>query len=145
MLCITEATGCKLYTRESEAKTHCKAKTLVLPLNQYHALYYQFYEKETTRAMVGLQGLHTCNALQCSNVSCSIGLKSFCPWCFKLGANTETIATHLREVHYQLAITCDICKAFASMWVQVILKHCSGCKVKSHKKKSKVKEQEKPS
>ena len=53
------------------------------------------------------------------------------------------IATHLREVHYWLAITCDICKAFVSMLAQVILEHCSGCKVKSHKKKSKVKEQEK--
>ena len=57
----------------------------------------------------------------------------------------ETIATHLREVHYWLAITCNICKAFASMSAQIILEHHSGCKVKSHKKKSKAKEQEKAS
>ena len=57
----------------------------------------------------------------------------------------ETITTHLREVHYQLAITCEICKAFASMLVQIVLEHHSGCKVKSHKKKSKAEEQEKAS
>ena len=57
----------------------------------------------------------------------------------------ETIATHLREVHYQLAIICDICKTFASTSAQIILEHHSGCKVKSHKKKSKVKDQEKAS
>ena len=56
----------------------------------------------------------------------------------------ETITTHLREVHYQLAVTCNICKAFVSMSAQVFLEHCSGCKVKLHKKISKVKEQEKP-
>ena len=95
--------------------------------------------------MVDLQGLHMSDAFWSSNVSISVGLKSFYPWCFKLGGNMETIATHLREVHYQLAIACDICKAFASMSVQIILEHCSGCKVKLHKKKSMGKEQEKAS
>ena len=94
--------------------------------------------------MVGLQGLHTNDTSQCSNVSSSVGLKLFFPWCFKLGANTEMISTHLKEVHYWLAIVCDICKTFASMMVQLILEHHSGWKVKSQKKKSKVKEQEKP-
>ena len=117
LLLITKATGCKIYTRELEAETHGRAKTLVLLLKQYHAHYYKFYEKGTTRAMVGLQELHTSDTFQCSNVSASVGLKLFCPWCF----NTETIATHLREVHCELAITCDICKAFASMSVQIIL------------------------
>ena len=51
----------------------------------------------------------------------------------------ETIATHLREVDYWLAIVCDICKAFASMSAQIILKHCS-----SHTKRSPG-DQEKPS
>ena len=92
-----------------------------------------FYEKGTTRVMVGLQGLHTSNALCCSNVSTSVGLKSFCPWCFKPGGNMETIATHLWEVHYWLTIICNGCKAFASMSVQIILEHCLGCKVKSQK------------
>ena len=144
-LCIVEATGSKIYTRESEAKTHGRAKTLVLLLKQYHAHYYWFYEKGTTRAMVGLQGLHTSNAFQCSNMSASVGRKSFCPWCFKIGGNTETIAINLTEVHYQLAITSDICKTFASMLAQIILEHHSQCKVKLHKKKSKVKDQEKTS
>ena len=131
--CISEATGSKIYTRELETETHGRVKTLVLSLKQYHVQYYQFYEKWTTRAMVG------------SNMSASVGLNSFCPWCFKLGGNTETIAIHLREVHYQLAITCDICKSFASMLVQIILEHHSTCKAKSHKKKSKAIEQEKAS
>ena len=55
----------------------------------------------------------------------------------------ETIATHFREVDYQLAIMCNIYKASASMSAQIVLEQCSRCKVKLHKKKSKVKEQEK--
>ena len=128
MLCITEATGSKIHTRESEAETHGRVKTLVLLLKQYHAHYYQFYEKGTPGAIVGLQGLHMGNVFQCSNMSVSIGLKSFCPWCFKLGGNIEAIATHLREVHYLLDIACNICKPFASMSVQIVLEHHSGCK-----------------
>ena len=54
LLGITEAIGSKICTRELKAKTHDRAKTLVLLLKQYHAHYYQFYEKGTTRAMVGL-------------------------------------------------------------------------------------------
>ena len=41
-----------------------------------------------------------------------VGLKLFCPWCFKLGGNTKTIAIHLTEIHYLLAIACDICQLF---------------------------------
>ena len=65
--------------------------------------------------MVGLQGLHMSEALKCPSISAGMGLKSFCPWCFKLGGNMETITIHLCEVHYQMAIVCDICQAFASM------------------------------
>ena len=83
LLHIPEATGSKIYTRESEAKTHDRAKTLVLSLKQYHIHYYQFYEKGTTRAMVGLQGLYMSDAFQCSNMSASVGLRSFIPWCFQ--------------------------------------------------------------
>ena len=43
------------------------------------------------------------------------------------------IATNLREVYYQLAITCDLCKSFASMSVQSILEHHSGYKAKCTK------------
>ena len=50
LLQIAEAAGSKIYTRELEAETHGRAKTLVLLLKQYHAHYYQFYEKGTTRA-----------------------------------------------------------------------------------------------
>ena len=71
------------------------------------------------------------------------------------------IATHVREVHYRLAIMCDLCKSFVSMSAQSFLDHCSGCKAKcakecaeqeghekakkSHKEKSKAYVQEKTS
>ena len=154
------ATDSQIYTRDSEAKAHCWAKTLVLLLKQCHACYYCFYEKGMTRAMVGLQGLHLSDAFRCYSMSSSVGLKSFCPWCFKLGGNTEMIATHPREVHYQLAITFTLLKSFTSMSVQSILEHCLCCKAKHmkecaeqeghkvkklHKKRSKVWEQEKAS
>ena len=85
-----------------------------------------------------------------SIISYSVGLKSFCPWCLKLGRNTEMKATNLSEVYYRMMITCDLCKAFSSMYTQGILDHHSGCnakytkecaeqeghkKVKSHKRK----------
>ena len=104
LLHIATATNSQIYTRDLEAEAHGWVKTLVLLLKQYHAHHYHFYEKGMTRAMVGLQGLHSNNAFRCSNVSSSVGLKSFCPWCLKLGGNTEMIATYLREVHYQLVL-----------------------------------------
>ena len=134
-------------------------KTLVLLLKQYHTHYYHVYEKGTTRAMVGLQGLHLSNTFRCSNISSSVGLKIILPLVVQMGGNTETIATHLMEVHYQLAIAWDLCKLFTSMSAQNILEHCSRCKAKCTKecadqeryemkkshKKSKVQEQEKAS
>ena len=99
-------------------------------LKQYHACYYWLYEKGTTRAMVGLQGLHLSDVFRHSNISSSVGLKSFCPWCFKPRGNTEMVATHLTEVHYSLAFTCDLCTLFASMSTKSILDHCPGCKTK---------------
>ena len=126
-----------IFIPESQRQTHSKAKALVLSLKQYHAHYYRFYEKGTTRAMVGLQGLHMGDAFWCSNISAGVKLKSFSPWCFKLGGNTDTISVHLREVHYCLAFACDLCYLFTSMSVQVVLEHHSRCMVRSHKKKSK--------
>ena len=150
LLHIAVATGSQIYTRDLEAKAHGQARTLVLSLKQYHTNY--FYEKRMTRVMVGLQGLHSRDAFRCSNI------KSFSPWHFKLGGNTEMIATHLREVHYWLAIACDLCKLFIHISMQSVLEHCSGCKVNhtkecaeqegceaknSHKKKSKCESRKK--
>ena len=118
LLHVAEAIGSKIYTRESEAETHSPANALVLSLKQFHTHYYRLYEKGTTRAMVCLQDLHTSDAFQHLNISASMGLKSFCPWCFIFGGNTETITTHLSEVHYRLAIACNACWAFASMSVR---------------------------
>ena len=142
---ITEATSSKIHTRESEAKTHERVRNMELLLKQYHTHHYWFYEKGMTRVIVGLQRLHFSDVFWCSNVTASVGLKSFCPWWFKFGGNTETIATNLREVHCWKAIACDLCKAFASMLAQIILEHCLGCKVTLHKKKSKAKKQAKAS
>ena len=97
------------------AGTHGPAKALVLSLKQFHAHFCRLYKKGTTGAMVGLQGLHSTDTFWHPNVSASMDLKSFCPWYFKFRGNTKTIATHLRDVHYRLAIACDICHAFTSM------------------------------
>ena len=86
LLHIAEANNLKIYPVELEATAHGWMKTLVLSLKQYHALYYRLYEKGMTRAMVGLQGLHSSNAFRCSNVSSSVGLKSFCPGVSSWGA-----------------------------------------------------------
>ena len=102
-------------------------------LKKFHVCFYWLYEKGTTHAMVGLQGLHLGIAFRCPNVSASLGLKSFCPWCLKLGGNTKTIAIHLWEVHYRMTIMCDICQAFSSMSTQSILDHHLGCKAKCDK------------
>ena len=154
LLRIAKATVSKIYNRDSEAETHGRVKALVLLLKQHHAYYYRFYEKGTIRAMVGLSRLHSGNTFRHSNVSAGVRLKLFCPWCFKFCGNTETISIHLREVHYWLAIVCNIRSLFASISVQVILEHRVSCKVirstehrvkKSLKKKSKAREQEKAS
>ena len=71
------------------------------------------------------------------NVSASRGLKSFFPWCLKLGGNTKTITVHLREVHYRMAIVYAICLQSTSMNTQSILDHCSGCKAKCNKELAK--------
>ena len=93
---IIKATSSKIYTRKSEAEAQGSAKALVLSLKQFHAHYNRLYEKGTTRAMVGLQGLQSSDTFQHLNVPTSMGLKSFCPWCLKFGQNTETIVTQLR-------------------------------------------------
>ena len=70
LLCRAEATGSK----KSEAETLGQAKALVLSLKQYHTHYYRFYEKGTSRVMVGLQELHMSDAFWHSNVSAEVGL-----------------------------------------------------------------------
>ena len=131
---IAEATGSKIYTRESEMRAISSAKVLVLSLKQFCACFYRLCTKGTTKAMVGFQGLHSSDAFQHPNVLASVGLMSFCPWCFKFRGNTKTIATHLREVHYRLAIACHVCQAFASMSVQVVLEDQPRCRMKLHRK-----------
>ena len=130
LVCIAKATGSKIYTRELEVGTCGPSKALGLFLKQFHAHFYRLYKKGTTRTMVGLQGLHSSKAFLCPHILASMGLKSFCPWYFKFGGNTEMIATHLREVHYRLAIVCNICQTFTSMSVQVALEHGSRYRTK---------------
>ena len=84
LLCITEAIVPKFYHHESETEMERRERKLVLSLKQYYTQFYHFYEKGSTRATVCLQGFHSGDAFHCSNVAASMGLKSFCPWCFKL-------------------------------------------------------------
>ena len=104
LLWIKEATSSKIHPCELEAEVYGRKKTLVQLLNQFHAHFYQLYKKGKTPAMVILQGLHLGNTFRCPNVSASMGLKSFCPWCLKLGGDTKAIAIHSQEVHYRMAI-----------------------------------------
>ena len=59
--------------------------------------------------MVGLQGLHKNDALRCSNVSTSVQLKSFCPWCLKLGGTLKWLLFTLERclIGWQLCATYD--------------------------------------
>ena len=84
LLCIAKATGSKIYTRESAVGTCGQAKALVLSLKQFHANFYRLYEKGITRAMVIHQGLYSSNDFWHPNILASVGLKSFCSWCFKI-------------------------------------------------------------
>ena len=77
-----------------------------------------------------LQGLYLGDALRCLEISTGVGLNSFCPWSFKLGRKTKTIAIHLQEVHYRMAIMCNICQAITSITTQGVLDQHSGCKAK---------------
>ena len=119
-----------IHPWEHKTEVHRRKKTLVQSLKQFQAHFYQFHEKSMTYAMVGLQDLHLGKAFRWPNISATMGLKLFCPWCLKLGADTETIAIHFREVHYWMVIVCNICQVFASMTVQNILDHQMKCKVK---------------
>ena len=75
LLHITEATCSKVHQRGSEAETDGRVKKLVQLLKQNHTQFYCFYEKALTRAIIGLHGLHSNDAFQCSNVAASMGLK----------------------------------------------------------------------
>ena len=96
-----------------------------------------------THAIVSLQGLHLGDSLRCPIIPSGMGLKSFCPWHFKLCGNTEAIFIHLWEVHYQMAIVCDICQMFASMSAQNVLNHQAKYKAKCNKECTECKGHEK--
>ena len=51
---------------------------------------------------------------------CQLGAKVILPLVSKAGGNTKMMAIHLREVHYRMAIMCNICRSFASMYAQSI-------------------------
>ena len=84
LLQIKEATHSTICTWESEAE-----KTLMQSLKQFHTHFYRLYEKGMTQSMVSLQGLNTSDAFRCSNISASMGLKSFFPWCLNLGGTLK--------------------------------------------------------
>ena len=143
LILIKEATHSKVHTWESEAEVHDQKKALVQSLKQFHACFYQLYEKGTTWAMVSLQGLHASDLFRCINVLVGVGIKSFCLWCLKLGGNTETIAIYLREVYYRMAVVCNICQSFTGMNTQHVLDHYSNYKAKCDREHAEQGEQEK--
>ena len=134
LLQIKEATNTKnIHPRELKAGVHRKEKTLVQSLKQFYTHFYWLYKKGMTCAMVSLQGLYSGDAFRCPNIPSGMGLKSFCPWCFKLGGNIETITIHLPEVHYWMAIVCDICQKFAGLSTQNVHTNQAWCKAKCWK------------
>ena len=134
LMWIKEATHVRnIYPWEHEADISGRKKALVQSLKQFHTHFYQLYEKGMTHTTVVLQGLHLGSALKHPSICAGVGLKSFCLWCFKLSRSTEMVAIHLLEVHYQMAIACDICWVFASMTVQNIWDHQPVCKGNSNK------------
>ena len=86
-----------------------------------------------TQAIVSLQGLQKGNAFRCSNVSASVGLKSFCLWCLEMGGAPKQLPSILGEVHYRMMIECYIYWSFAGMNTSNVLHHHSGCKAKCDK------------
>ena len=75
-----------------KAATNMSKRVLVWSLKQFCTHFYWLCQKGITHTMMCLQGLHLCNTLKCLSISGGIGLKSFCPWCLKLGGNMEMIA-----------------------------------------------------
>ena len=92
--------------------------------------------------MVGLQGLHSSDPLDTPMSPPVWGLNHFAPGVSSWG-DTKMIDTHLREVHYRLAIMCDLCKSFASMSALSISDHHLVCKVKHINDCAKQEEHEK--
>ena len=133
LLWIKEAMHSKIHPSELKSEVQGRKKILVQSLKQFYACFYWLYETDMTLAMVSLQGLHLGDSFRCPNVSAGVGLKPFCPWCLKLGGNSKTIAIHLLEVYYRMAIVCNVCWAFVSMFTESILDHHSGYKVKPDK------------
>ena len=67
------------YPSEHKADVNGWKKALVQSLKQFHAHYYWLYEKDLNCAMVGLQNLHSGDALECSSISAGMEPKLFCP------------------------------------------------------------------
>ena len=97
LLWIKEANHSKIYTWESEPKVLGQKKTLVQSLKQFHAHFYQLYEKGMTWAMVSLQGLDMSDAVRLSNVWACMRLKSYFPWCVKLGGTLKQLPSILER------------------------------------------------
>ena len=112
---IAEATGSKFYPRDSEAGSSGFGGGLGPVLETVPCSVLQvLHEKGPTKAMVGLQGLHSSDAFWWSeHVSASVGLKSFCPLVPQIqGKTLKTLVTHLQGGALQ---------AGHSMWCLLII------------------------
>ena len=136
LLQIKEATHLKIHSCELEAGVQGRKKTLLQSLRQCHACYYRLV----------WEGHYLCHSWlvriafgQCFQVPLtfppSVGLKSFCPWCLKLGRNTKTIAI---STSGRYTIGWQSCATYAQwichgMSAQSVFDHHSGCKAKNNK------------
>ena len=107
LLWIKEATHSKVYTWESEAKihgpdenSHAISKTIPCTLL---LIIWKGYDP----GHGWLLGLHISDAFRHSNISTSVGLKSFCPWCSKLGGTLKQSPSILERciIGLQLCVT----------------------------------------
>ena len=139
LLYIAAATDSQIHTRDSEPKALGQAMTLVLLQRQYHTHYYHLHEKGMTRTMVDLQGLHSSDAFRLSNISSSVGLKSFFPLVLQAGgqhwnnsypSEGSALLTTLQD-HWPLLA--NSVSHLPSMSEQSILEHHLGCKTKHEK------------
>ena len=72
--------------------------------------------------IMGLKGVHNGDALR------HFAGSTYCPWCSKEVQNEGTVVNHLRTVHYQLGIVCNLCYSCPTVLLDTLCHHgCHNC------------------
>ena len=66
---------------------------------------------------MGLKGIHDSKALR------HFASFTYCPWCGKDSQNKGTIINHLRTVHYNLGLVCDLCFGCPTTTADTLCQH----------------------